>query len=184
MAAMPAGRVNMNETHNAATGSELVDQLADPKRRENAYAALENLGATALPAVREGLRHGNWQVRRWCAIFLDHRADPLSLEVLVPLLRDPKSNVRMWAVHSLSCERCKDGQNPIDAVPLLLERIESDESVRVRRMATAMVAYGRPDRRTISVFKALLARETDRKIRLHASLGLMRCREAGLVGSD
>ena len=33
----------------------------------------------------------------------------------------------MWAVHSLSCERCKDGQNPIDALPLLFERIEDDE---------------------------------------------------------
>jgi len=90
----------------------------------------------------------------------------------------------MWAVHSLSCERCKDGQNPIDALPLLFERIEDDESVRVRRMATAMVAYGRPDRRAISVFKTLLGRETDRKIRLHASLGLKRCREPGLVDGN
>jgi HEAT repeat protein len=174
----------MNETRNAVRAAELVGQLADSGKRENAYAALEALGPVALAAVREGLGHANWQVRRWCTIFLDHRADTVSLEVLIPLLRDPKSNVRMWAVHSLSCERCKEGENPIDAVPLLLERIENDESVRVRRMAAAMVAYGRPDGRAVPVFKQLLRQEADTKLRLHASLGLKRCREAGIPGTD
>ena len=55
---------------------------------------------------------------------------------LLSMLRDPKSQVRVWAVHSLSCESCKDGPNPIDAVPLLLERIEMDESVKVRPVRT------------------------------------------------
>ena len=50
-----------------------------------------------LPAIREGLKHGNWQVRRWCAIFLDHHSDEKSLQSLVPLLRDPKRQVRLWA---------------------------------------------------------------------------------------
>jgi HEAT repeat protein len=142
---------------------------------------LRKLGkAAAVPAVLEGLGHGNWQVRRWCAIYLDHDGELASLHLLIPLLRDPKKEVRLWAVHSLSCDRCKEGENPLDVLPLLVERIEVDESIRVRRMATAMLAYGAPDPRAVPVFHTLMERETDEKLRLHASLGLMRCREAGL----
>lgn len=85
----------------------------------------------------------------------------------------------MWAVHSVACDRCKEDENPIDVVPLLIERIEIDESIRVRRMATTMLAYGTPDERAVPVFQDLLENETDRKLRFHASAGLDRCREAG-----
>ncbi len=83
-------------------------------------------------------------------------------------------------MHSLSCEHCKDGTPALDVVPLLVERIEDDDSIRVRRMAAASLAYNRPDPRAVAVFRAILARETDRKLRLHATIGLHRCREAGL----
>jgi HEAT repeat protein len=184
LAGMPAGESQMNETEARAAARELIDQLADPARRDAALAALDDLGPAALPAVREGLGHGHWQVRRWCALYLDRHPDVVSLELLIPLLRDPKSKVRLFAVHSLSCEHCKGGENPIDVVPLLLERIDGDDSIRVRRMAVAMLAYGRPDRRAVAVFKALLERETDAKLRLHASLGLMRCLEVGIAGAE
>ena len=158
----------------------LVDQFVDDATRWEAFLSLQELGETALPAVLNGLQHANWQVRRWSTIFLDHHADPESLEHLLPLLNDPKSNVRMWAVHSISCDRCKEHDNPIDVVPLLIERIEEDESIRVRRMATAMLASRPPDARTVPVFQALL-QEEDRKLRLHAENGLQRCRKVGLV---
>lgn len=38
---------------------------------------------------------------------LDRVADAESLAALVPLLRDPKADVRLWAVHSLACDHCK-----------------------------------------------------------------------------
>ena len=120
-------------------------------------------------------------MRRWSAILLDQHADDEALHALVPLLRDPKSKVRLWAVHSISCDRCKVGENPIDIVPLLIERIEVDESVRVRRMATAMLGHECAlDARVVPVLVRILAEEDDRKLRLDAEQGLKRYSEAGL----
>ena len=127
----------------------LVEALIEPTLRFPAYQALVALGPGALPAIRAGFRHGNWQVRKWCAICLDQIADAESLAALVPLLRDPKSDVRLWAVHSLACDHCKEGVAcPVDVVPHLIERLELDESVRVRRMAhhAGVGLSGRPGR--------------------------------------
>ncbi len=165
-------------THERAL--QLVDRFAAGDTRWEAYVALSALGIDALPAIRNGLSDGRWQVRRWCAIYLDHHADIDSLELLVPLLHDPKSQVRMWAVHSLACDRCKEGDNPIDVVPLLIERVENDDSIRVRRMATVMLADGAPDSRAVQVFEWLLEHESDRKLLLHAGNGLQQCRDVGL----
>jgi HEAT repeat protein len=164
-----------------ATPEELVAEFAVSENRLPAFLSLYARGHAALPAVREGLRAANWQVRKWCALFIDNFADAETLHALVPLLRDPKAAVRVWAVHSLSCESCKDGPNPIDAVPLLLERIEMDESIKVRRQATGMLAHHRsPDPRVLPVFKRILAEEEDRKLRLHAEQGVERYAELGL----
>ena len=81
----------------------------------------------------------------------------------------------------MSCESCKDGRNPIDAVPLLLERIELDTSIKVRRQAVAMLAHHRtPDARVLPVFNKIMAEDDDRKLRRHAEQGLKRYAEAGL----
>ena len=114
-------------------------------------------------------------------ILLDNFADAESLHALLPLLDDPKADVRLWAVHSLSCETCKNGVNSIDAIPLLLDRIKYDGSIRVRRQAVAMLAHHRkPDVRVLPVFRQILAAEDDRKLRLHAEQGVRRYTEAGL----
>ena len=166
-----------------ASSEELVAEFANGEHRMGAFLSLYSRGEAALPAIREGLGHANWQIRRWCALFIDNFADAESLRALVPLLRDPKAAVRVWAVHSLSCESCKDGPNPIDAVPLLLERIEMDESIRVRRQAVAMLANHRsPDARVLPAFRRILAEEDDRKLRLHAEAGIRRYAELGLRG--
>ena len=165
-----------------ASAEELVAEFANGKHRMAAFLALYTRGPKALPAVREGLKHSNWQIRRWSAIFVDNFADRETLQVLTPLLRDPKPEVRVWAVHSLSCESCKDGPNPIDAIPLLLERIQEDASLKVRRQALAMLAHHRaPDTRVLPVFKKVLSEEADRKLRLHAEQGLQRYAAAGLA---
>ena len=114
-------------------------------------------------------------------MFADNFADGATLQALTPLLRDPKAEVRVWAVHSLSCEICKDGPNPIDAIPLLLERIEGDPNIKVRRQAVAMLAHHRtPDARVLPVFKKIISEEHDRKLRLHAEQGLERYEASGL----
>lgn len=164
-----------------ATSEELVADFANGENRMAAFLTLYSRGVAALPAIRAGFGHANWQVRRWCALFADNFADGETLRALVPLLRDPKSQVRLWAVHSLSCETCKDGPNPIDSVPLLVERIEMDDSVKVRRQAVAMLAHHlRPDARVLPVFRRILAEDRDRKLRLHAEQGVKRYAEVGL----
>lgn len=49
--------------------SDLVTQLGSDGEREAAFAQLLSIGTPARTAVREGLGHSNWQVRRWCAMW-------------------------------------------------------------------------------------------------------------------
>jgi hypothetical protein len=51
----------------------------------------------------------------------------------------------------------------------------------VRRMAAAMLAYETLDRRSIPVFRAIVAGTADERLRRHATLGHMRLAEAGLT---
>lgn len=163
---------------------ELVAELSDSMTRFPAYQGLVASGASSLPAIRKGLQHDDWQVRKWSAMVLDQVADPETLSALVPLLRDPKSDVRLWAVHSLSCEHCKDDVScPVDAVPHLMERAEQDPSIRVRRMATIMLGTEFVDARALPVFEALLT-EADEKLRNHAAAALARYAEAGVTPKD
>jgi HEAT repeat protein len=164
-----------------ATPEELVAEFANGQNRMAAFLALYARGPKALPAVRKGLQDANWHIRHWSAILADNFADGEILRTLTSLLHDPKAEVRVWAVHALSCERCKDGPNPVDAVPLLLERIQQDSNMRVRRQAVAMLAYHRtPDPRVLPIFKQIMLEEDDRKLRLHAEQGLKRYGIAGL----
>jgi HEAT repeat protein len=159
----------------------LVESFRESKERVEALARLEALGPAALPAVRAGLTHPDWHVRHWCAIYLDHNATPDSLRDLVPLLTDPVPRVRLWAVHSISCEGCKAHECPLDLAPLLIERVEKDVSTRVRKMAVAMLTTLPLDVRVAPVFKAVLDRETDARIRLHAENGLRKYRDARMA---
>ena len=165
--------------HTLRSPEEFVAAFAGSNDRFRLYLDLQQHGTDALPAVREGLRHGNWQVRKWSAIYLDHHADAESLEALLPLLQDPKSEVRLWAVHSIACDTCKPGENPIDIVPLLIELAEEDMSIRVRRMATIMLGSQTSDSRITATFDKIIAEDSDRKLLLHARNGLERYRVAG-----
>lgn len=158
----------------------LVDQLVAADTRFPAYEALVALGEEALPAVRGGLEHDDWQVRKWSAMVLDRVADAESLAALVPLLNDEKADVRLWAVHSLACDHCKDDVAcPVDAVPHLIERIEVDASIRVRRMATIMLGTDYADPRALPALKAL-SEDPDEKLRRHAARGVERYAELGI----
>jgi HEAT repeat protein len=149
-----------------------VDALADPARRPAAFQALVSAGAAARDAVLEGTRDGRWEVRRWCAAWLLHFPDRAGFESLVALLRDPKSKVRFAATVAVGL--AGDAAESHEVVPLLLERLFHDESVRVRRQAAVLLAWKHAHPDLASVF-AELERESDPKLRAWGRLGSERC---------
>jgi HEAT repeat protein len=154
-----------------------VEGLGSPRGmdRFRSYQALVAMGRDALPALRAGLRHANWQVRRWSAMCLDQVADEDALADLVPLLHDPHPKVRLWAVHSIACEHCKDDVScPVDVVPHLIDRLRDDTSPRVRRMAAIMLGSEFNDRRAVPVLEAVVAGDADAKLVRHATEALRR----------
>jgi HEAT repeat protein len=154
--------------------TDYVEQLAGKDERWAAWRVLNEAGQAALPAVREGLSHPNWHVRQVCAMLLDHHWDAESLQRLVLTLDDPKRKVRRAAVHSLGCDRCKGGENPIDAVPLLEKRLREDKSITVRRMAALTLAIQQPNRRIARILRRALRDEADAKLQKFAKWGLHR----------
>lgn len=154
---------------------------SDGVERFAAYEQLVAHGTDALPAIRAGLRSDDWRIRHWSAICMDRVADENAYDDLIPLLSDPHPKVRLWAVHALACDHCKDDVScPIDVVPLLIERIRTDQSMRVRRMAVIMLTTDFRDARARPVLERLLTETEDRKMRLHAGDGLRRLSDAGL----
>jgi len=145
--------------------SDLERRLIHPdvSVRREALISLATLGDEAGPAMIAWLSHPDWRVRRASAIYADHHADPELLERLRLTLHDPKAKVRMWAVHSLGCEPCKPGGNPVDPVPALIHALQTDKAPRVRRMAAAMLAQQRGHRVTRALRRAQL-REQDARV--------------------
>jgi len=154
--------------------ARLVAQLETSDRETywRAFATLNAMGDDAVPAVMAGLSHPDWRVRRGCALFADRNPHPALLERLKLTLHDPKARVRMIAVHSMSCEHCKPGGNPVDAIPLIIDRLKNDRAIRVRRMAAAgLIAFADEPRAARALRKAL-AVETDERLRRMAKWGL------------
>ena len=122
----------------------LIDDLAAPHRAIPAFKRLMARGQAALPAVLGGLAHASAEARYRCCRLLDHLLTPDALGPLIAMLDDPDERVRCSALHSLSCDRCKEGVClPTDG-PLLakaMRLLASDPSAHVR--AFAIEAVGR-----------------------------------------
>jgi HEAT repeat protein len=153
----------------------LVAALADPKRREAAFAELGALGARARAAVRAGLGDGRWEVRRWCALWLWRFAVADDVPRLVPLLRDARAKVRQAAIVALA--QSPAAPDVSDLVPLLIERALEDESLRVRRQAVLLLAWEHPHPDLEGFFAGLLESERDAALHKYAGIGRLRCRE-------
>jgi HEAT repeat protein len=153
---------------------EVVEKLADRSTILEALGALHNAGQAAVGPAREGLSHPHPRVRQFCAMFLDAHWDESALQRLILSLHDPKLKVRKAAVHSLGCDRCKGGENPVDVLPYVEERIRQDKSIKVRRTAVLTLATQTPNKRIARVLRRVLRDETDTKIRNYAGYGLRR----------
>jgi hypothetical protein len=163
--------------HDATHSHRLLRSIREDGGRK-ALVKLVGLGLEALPAVREGLRHPDWRIRRDCLRFLDHQSDDESGRLAASCLDDPHPEVRKWAVHAVGCDRCKEEpRRDFDAVPLLLRALRGDPSLRVRRSAAVALAWNTPrDRRVAECLEEILRSESDAKIRMHAEGGLARQR--------
>ena len=152
-------------------GEDLVDKLGGPDFYRYVME-LAALGPAALPAVRAGMGHTDWRIRRGCAAVIFHLSDEESLRRLVLLTRDPKKKVRKAAVLSLGIDGQKNGNVPFDPVPHLAYNVLHDPAVRVRRVAVIMLMIQAPERRIARILRKVLAAETDPQARRVAGWGL------------
>lgn len=122
--------------------TELINQLAIRHRASAAYRTLFALGFAVVPAALAGLRHENATVRYYCCALLDHFLVPEALGELIDMLRDPAPQVRQSALHTLACDRCKEGScRPVEAqvLPEALRLLSEDSDAHVRAMAIEVV---------------------------------------------
>lgn len=166
----------MNHTEINTDPRRLVAELAAGPSRDAAFRQLLELGSSARDAVVEGLGDGRWQVRRLCAAWIARRGDPRDVAVLAPLLRDQRSRVRMVAVTAIGRDRGQGREELDRAVPLLVERIREDPSIRVRRCATALLAFDHRHPHLEGLFRQLLDTERDPKLHRLAGIGWTLCR--------
>ncbi|MBR0719821.1 HEAT repeat domain-containing protein [Bradyrhizobium liaoningense] len=120
----------------------IIEELAFPYKAPNAYRALVDLGIQALPAVRAGLRHDNPDVRLHCCRFLDRYLSPDTLSDLIGMLNDGDERVRCSALHTLACDRCKEGTcrpEEAEVLPKAMKLLERDPDAHVRAMAIEVV---------------------------------------------
>lgn len=138
---------------------QLVAQLAerDPHVLVPATWALQQAGASAIPALLAGLTHPHTKVRRNCVDIIDHGgygADGRCITALLPLLHDPVPHVRRAVWHTLFCERCQDQSKcevllseKLDQVALLIEIGLNDPNPKLRGQLIDDLRQHQTDRR-------------------------------------
>lgn len=145
------------------TPERLVDSLAGA-RAHLAFHSLLSMGQAALPAIRTGMKHPNWRIRRWSVSFLDHYGGPEFVPDLREALDDPIATVRRHAVHSIGCQRCKDTPLKLDVIGLLSHSALNDPSPRVRRAALHQLGCQPPSLRARTTLRSAIAHENDEGI--------------------
>jgi HEAT repeat protein len=121
---------------------QVVGELAFRYKAPKAYRRLLELGTKALPAVRAGLRHDIADVRLHCCRFLDRYLSPETLADLTEMLNDDDERVRCSALHTLACDRCKEGTcrpKEAEVLPKALNLLQRDPDAHVRAMAIEVV---------------------------------------------
>ena len=156
---------------------ELLDKLAVPHLERAAYWRLFALSASDNSVARRGLRHPNGHVRANCCQILDHFLDDIALAEVLEHVTDDDPRVRWWALHTLGCDRCKEGScRPGEAafVPAAIDRLANDPIARVRLVA--VTTLGPAVERNADVTAALerAVEEDDDRCRAQGSSALPR----------
>ena len=125
-------------------------------------------------AVRRGLGHPDPRVRAACAQILDHFLDDAALTDIVDCLHDDNSRVRVWALHTLGCDRCKEGScRPGEAtfLPEAIRMLREDPNPHVRTVAATTLGKSAARRRSDVADALAIARDgdPDREVRKAAA---------------
>ncbi len=155
-----------------------IDALASEDTREVAMARLAALGRAAQVRVRAGLKDGRWQIRLACVCWLDRHGTIEDVHAAVPLLCDPRARVRVAAVYVVGRRREGVADSFLDAEVRLMERVCTDESIKVRRQAVRMLAFQWAHPQLEGFFQGILDEERDPKLHQAAGFGLWLCRQA------
>ena len=153
---------------------ELLDRLTVGHLSRAAYWRLWETAMTDNSAVRRGLRHRDPRVRAACAQILDHFLDAAALAEIIDCLGDDHPRVRVWALHTLGCDRCKQGAcRPGESVfvPEAVRVLAEDPSPLVRAAAATTLGQSASARQP-GVAKALVAArdgDPDRYVRKTAA---------------
>ena len=142
--------------HSFAVGKcRLLDARHVMQRDTERYAVF-------LQALIRGTSHANPRVRFECAHALDSFGDARCHDALVRLMDDPVPRVRWIAMHALSCHACNDASClDDDAVHRrIAQSAISDESIQVRRHATAALGMSRT-RSGLDAVRTILANDDD-----------------------
>jgi hypothetical protein len=119
-----------------------VERFTIPHHAREAMWHLILSGPPALDAVRAGLAHDDPAVRLGCTQVLDHLVDDAALADLVEMVTDDDADVRVFALHALSCDRCKENGCSPDVrfvLPAAIDRLRHDEDRHVRAHAVGVV---------------------------------------------
>ncbi|HIG39363.1 MAG: HEAT repeat domain-containing protein [bacterium] len=122
--------------------TELVNCLAIKHRKKEALRCLMAGGFDTASALRAGLKDDNPDVRVGCCMVLDHFMIEAAVPELIENLTHSDSSVRAWAIHTLACDRCKQGvcrPGEGDTVPMAIRMLQQDPSKGVRQMAAGML---------------------------------------------
>jgi HEAT repeat protein len=122
----------------------------------------------AMDAVLAGIEHENPRVRAACAQLMDHGGDDRCIEPLRKALSDPVPKVRLRALHSLQCQRCKDEPLAYDVIPDMIRMAETDPDPKVRKGAIGGMGIQPPNRALLLALERVLEGEP----RLEKSVGL------------
>ncbi len=165
----------MNDTLDPAPALQaLVEQLGtqDQNVSRAAATALASRGEAGIAAAIWGLSHPNMRVRGGCAAFMDHHGTDACFAPLRQVaLYDPAPSVRRMAVHSASCQECKQCPLTGDLVGLLVEVALRDPNRRIR--LHALWSLHRPrDARAVAALKSILA-QADPELQIAAYTALV-----------
>ena len=100
------------------------------------------MGFEVTPIAQAGLKHENASVRYYCCSLLDHFVIQEALGDLINMVDDPDPKVRVMALHTLACDRCKEGDcrpAEADVLPEALRILSDDPNAHVRAMAIEVV---------------------------------------------